>query len=186
MKWNQANEFIKKPEFIVSLIQTDRSYNSVELYSTKQLNLKVIDWNGTNPNLNLQVFFRKRLKWVHYKTKILPLLTNWEKWWGKKGWDLWKIEVGLQKLRRKPKFFRPYLNYPKVKAFFSSSVFPIHQQRKNFCLIMDPFSAFFWRKPVNLSWDWYPFNLSLTCTANSAVVDSMFHQHYHKSQIDPN
>jgi hypothetical protein len=46
-------------------------------------------------------------------------------------------------LRRKPKFFRPYLNYPKVKAFFSSSVFPIHQQRKNFCLVMDPFSAFF-------------------------------------------
>ena len=70
---------------------------------------------------------------------ILPLLMNWENWWGKKGWDLWKIEVGLQKLRRKPKFFRPYLNYPKVKAFFSSSVFPIHQQRKNFCLVMDPF-----------------------------------------------
>ena len=110
---------------------------------------------------------------------------NWENRWGKKGWDLWKIEVGLQKLRRKPKFFRPYLNYPKVKAFFSSSVFPIRQQRKNFCLVMDPFSAFFWRKPVNLSWDWYPFNLSLTCTANSAVVDSMFHQRYHKCQIDP-
>ena len=104
MKWNQANEFIKKPKFTVSLTQTDRYYNSVELYSTKQLNLQVTDWNGTNPNLNLQVFFRKRLKWVHYKTKILPLLTNWEKWWGKKGFDLWIIEVGSKKFRLKPQF----------------------------------------------------------------------------------
>ena len=135
------------------------------------------------------------LKIMHYFTfrffnlwiiwKILPLLMNWENWWGKKGWDLWKIEVGLQKLRRKPKFFRPYLNYPKVKAFFSSSVFPIHQQRKNFCFVMDPFLAFFWRKPVKLSWDWSPFNMSLTYTANPAVVDSMFQQRYHKCQIDP-
>ena len=68
------------------------------------------------------------------------LLINWEKWWGKKGWDLWKIMIGLQKLRLKPKFFRLYLNYSKVKAFFSSSLLPIHQQRQNFCLIMDPFS----------------------------------------------
>ena len=65
------------------------------------------------------------LKKIRVLKIILPLLMNWENWWGKKGWDLWKIEVGLQKLRRKPKFFRPYLNYPKVKAFFSSSVFPI-------------------------------------------------------------
>ena len=40
---------------------------------------------------------------------------------GKKGFDLWKIEVGLQKLRRKPKFFRPShrgLCYEKVFPSF--------------------------------------------------------------------
>ena len=34
MKQNQANQFIKKPKFMVGLTQTDRTYNSVELYCT--------------------------------------------------------------------------------------------------------------------------------------------------------
>ena len=55
IKWNQANLFFKKPKLIISLTQSDRYDNSVELYSIKQLNLQcklVTDWNGTNPNLN--------------------------------------------------------------------------------------------------------------------------------------
>ena len=34
-----------------------------------------------------------------------------------------------------PSFVDAYLNYPKVKVFISSSVFPIHQQRKNFSIL---------------------------------------------------
>ena len=37
-----------------------------------------------------------------------------------------------------------------------------------------PFYAFFWRKSITLSWDWYHFNLSLTCTQIQLFCNSNF------------
>ena len=126
IKWNLANIFFKKPKLIVSLSQSDRYDNSVELYSTKQLNLQynlATDWNGTNPNLNQQVFFRKRLKMGSLQDKNssfvdeLGKLVRKKRLWALENWGrATKIEALaeiFQKINQQRKYYS--LNQPIVQ-----------------------------------------------------------------------
>ena len=69
IKWNQANLSFKMPKLIISLTQSDRYDNQLNLWCKL-----VTDWNGYKPNLSWKVYLIKRIKMGLLQDKNSSLL----------------------------------------------------------------------------------------------------------------